>query len=461
LLIFFSKKNMASLIIIAVIYGSIPSTFLSINPSFAAPESGEGESTGVSDEGGNGVLRATITAAKQESKLEGQPITTMVYNGSLVGPTLRASPGDRVELTLVNLLDEPTNVHFHGLHVSPSGDADNVFREVSAGETAKYIIEIPANHPPGMFWYHSHQHGLSYKQVSNGLSGLIEIKGLVDLLPQSLHDIEQRTFAMRDFQIGSDPNVTSQRTVNGQINPEMSIAPGETQLWRLANVGSEAFYNIVLPGYVFHVVAEDGMPVWRVWEAEQLLLPSGKRYDVLVTGGAVGTYPLKALSYYQGCVVCPEAILATLNVEGAGMAPVAIPSDLLSRNDLENLTIDHQRTLLFSSDDEESHYMIDGKVFDHERVDQQVRLGDVEEWRLKNMDDDEHPFHIHINDFQVMSVNGQPYDAHGLQDTVVLPGHGEVVIRIPFEDFAGKFVYHCHIMFHGDGGMMGVVEVVE
>lgn len=77
------------------------------------------------------------------------------------------------------------------------------------------------------------------------------------------------------------------------------------------------------------------------------------------------------------------------------------------------------------------------------------------------MDVDEHPFHIHFNDFQVMSVNGQPYEAPGLQDTVVLPGRGQVVIPIPFEDFAGKFVYHCHIMFHGDGGMMGVVEVVK
>ena len=105
--------------------------------------------------------------------------------------------------------------------------------------------------------------------------------------------------------------------------------------------------------------------------------------------------------------------------------------------------------------------MIDYKMFDPRRVDQHVRLGDLEEWTLRNIDDDEHPFHIHINDFQVMSVNGQPYRARGLQDTVVLPGHGQVVIRIPFDDFSGKFVYHCHIMFHGDGGMMGVVEVVK
>lgn len=385
----------------------------------------------------------------------------MVYNGSLVGPTLRASPGDRIELKLVNSLDEPTNLHFHGLHISPSNNSDNVFREVRPGETANYIIQIPADHPPGTFWYHSHQHSFSYEQVSNGLSGLIEIDGLVDLLPEYLHDVKQRTFAMRDFQIGSDPTAPLQRTVNGQINPKTSIAPGETQLWRLANVGSETFYNIVLLGHVFHIVAEDGMPVWCVWNAEQLLLPSGKRYDVLVTGGAVGTYPLKALSYHQGCVVCPEVTLATLNVEGATVATAEVPSSLIPHNDLGNMTIDRQRTLDFSSNDEEGRYMINGKVFDSERVDQQVRLGDVEEWTLRNMDDDEHPFHIHINDFQVMSINDQPYDAHGLQDTVVLPGHGEVVIRIPFEDFAGKFVYHCHIMFHGDGGMMGVVEVVE
>jgi FtsP/CotA-like multicopper oxidase with cupredoxin domain len=288
--------------------------------------------------------------------------------------------------------------------VSPSGDGDNVFHEVNLGETANYIIEIPADHPPGTFWYHSHQHGLSYEQVSNGLSGLIVIDGLADILPKSLHNIEQRTFAMRDFEIGSDPSAPSQRTVNGQINPETSIAPGETQLWRLANVGSETFYNIVLLGHIFHIIAEDGMPVWRVWNAEQLLLPSGKRYYVLVTGGAVGTYPLKALSYHQGCVICPEVTLATFNVEGATVATAEAPSSLMSRNDLGNLTIDRQRTLVFSSDDEESRYMIDGKVFDPERVDHQIRLGDIEEWTLRNTDDDEHPFHIHINDFQVMSV---------------------------------------------------------
>jgi len=441
------------------------SCILSINPAFATSEPGNGEEgvSGRSNEMGNEVLQTTIIASKQQSKLANQSIPTMVYNGSLVGPTLLASPGDRIELKLVNSLDEPTNLHFHGLHVSPSNNSDNVFRQVGPGETANYTIQIPSNHPPGTFWYHSHLHGLSYEQVSNGLSGLIVIDGLMGLLPESLQGIKQQTIALRDFPISSDPAVPLQRTVNGQINPDISIQPGETQLWRLANIGSETFYDIVLPDHIFHIVAEDGMPVGRVWDAEQLLLPSGKRYDVLVTAGAAGAYPLTALATHLGCVECPEVTMAQLNVEGAPIAPATIPSNLTTPNDLGNQPVNRQRTLVFSSNDEERRYMIDGKVFDPERVDQQVQLGAVEEWAIRNMDGDEqsHTFHIHTNDFQVMSVNGKSYDASGLQDTVVLPGHGEVVIRIAFDDFAGKFVYHCHIMFHGDGGMMGVVEVVK
>jgi len=132
--------------------------------------------------------------------------------------------------------------------------------------------------------------------------------------------------------------------------------------------------------------------------------------------------------------------------------------------------VDKKRELVFSASvsnttmnrfGEQGTNLIDGKVFDHNRVDQIVKLGDLEEWKIKNIDDDDHTFHIHINDFQVMSVNGQPYGAHGLQDTVILPANGEVVVRMQFEDFVGRFVYHCHILPHEDTGMMGTVEVVD
>lgn len=409
---------------------------------------------------GDGVLRATITAAEHQTELGGRRFATMLYNGGLVGPTLRVRPGDRIELTLVNGLGEPTNLHVHGLHVSPTGASDNIFREVSAGDSAHYAISIPTDHQPGVFWYHSHQHHLSYGQVLGGLSGLIVVDGVSDLLPADLGAIEQRVIALRDFQVAADPSAPTVRTVNGRINPSFSLAPGETQLWRLANIGAELFYEVALPGHMFHVVGEDGVPVWRSWEAETLVLPSGKRFDVLVQGGAPGSYPLMALSYHQGCVACPEVALATLTVAGPARAPAALPAGLAPERSLAEAVVDRKRTLVFSSNDEAGEYAIDGQLFVADRVDQRVRLGAVEEWTLRNEDDDEHPFHIHVNDFEVVSVNGQPYEARGRQDTVILPGHGEVVIRIPFDDFTGRFVYHCHILFHGDGGMMGVVEVV-
>jgi suppressor of ftsI len=234
---------------------------------------------------------------------------------------------------------------------------------------------------------------------------------------------------MRDFPVNSDPTVSTFRTVNGKVNPEFNISSGETQLWRLANIGSETFYKIALPGHKLYVIAEDGSPVWDIWEPAELLLPSGKRYDVLVTGAENGSYPIKAPDYYP----YPEITIASINIQGEVKdPPKTIPKSLTPREDLRFVKINVTRELNFSSNDEEGQYMINNKMFDPNRIDQQVRLGDVEEWKLINLDEDEHPFHIHVNDFQVISVNGKPYDAHGLQDTVVIPGYSEVVIRIPF-----------------------------
>ncbi|TVP41872.1 hypothetical protein NARC_10278 [Candidatus Nitrosocosmicus arcticus] len=95
------------------------------------------------------------------------------------------------------------------------------------------------------------------------------------------------------------------------------------------------------------------------------------------------------MATHLGCVECPEVTMAHLNVEGAPIALATIPFNLTTLDDLGNLPVDRQGTLVFSSNDEERRYMIDGKVFDPNRVDQQVQLGDVEEWTIRNMDGNE------------------------------------------------------------------------
>jgi len=426
-----------------------------------------------------GILEVSLIIEEKQGLVGNESVTALVYNGSLMGPTLHIKPGERLVVNLVNEVDQ-TNIHFHGLHVSPTGSSDNIFRVVEPGETAKYMLDIPINHPTGTFWYHPHLHGLATTQVGGGMSGLIKIEGLEDLLPSALNNITQQTFVLKAFPWslnGSSTNPiykwANYFTVNGQINPVINISSGETQLWQFANIDPATFYNITLPGHTFHIIAEDGNPVWEVWDGKNLVLPAGKRFEVLVTGGENGTYPLKSLPYNRsGFSPTSEVTLATVNVQGKDGAQTTevTPSSLVPRHDLGDAQIQTQRTLVFNgSPDNQTATrfgdvgtnQINGKVFDHNRVDYIVKLGDVEEWTLKNSDNEDHTFHIHVNDFQVMSVNGQPYNAHGLQDTVVLPQGGEVVVRIPFTDFVGKFVFHCHILPHEDTGMMGIVEVVD
>jgi len=426
-----------------------------------------------------GILEVSLIVEQKQGMIGNQSVTSLVYNGSIMAPTLHIKPGERLIVNLVNNIDE-TNIHYHGFHVSPVGSSDNVFRVVETGQTARYVLDIPINHPTGTFWYHPHIHGLATTQVGGGMSGLIEIESLKDLLPSSLHNITEQTVALKAFpwslngtSINPIYKWADYFTVNGQTNPTLNISSGETQLWKLANIDPATYYNVTLPGHIFKVIAEDGNPVWEVWDAKSLLLPAGKRFDVLVTGGENGTYPLKSLPYNRsGFSPTSEINLATVNVQGkeGSQTSEVSPSSLVPRQDLGDAQIAVNRTLVFdgSPDNNTANRFgdvgtnqINGKVFNHSRVDYTVNLGDVEEWTLKNTDNEDHTFHIHVNDFQVMSVNGQPYNAHSLQDMVVIPQGGEVVVRIPFTDFVGKFFFHCHILPHEDTGMMGVVEVVD
>ena len=85
------------------------------------------------------------------------------------------APGDVLRLTLANELDQTTNLHTHGLHVSPEGNGDNVFRMVEPGERATYEYVVPTDHPTGTFWYHPHHHGTVADQVFGGLFGALVV----------------------------------------------------------------------------------------------------------------------------------------------------------------------------------------------------------------------------------------------------------------------------------------------
>jgi suppressor of ftsI len=417
----------------------------------------------------DGVLEVELESREQEVEISGAKVRGTVYNGAFVGPTLRLAPGDSLHLRLKNRLKQHTNIHYHGLHVSPSGNSDNIFLMIHPGEDFDYVVNLPEDHDVGSFWYHSHMHMDSESQVFGGLSGVLIVEGLEQLLPEAYRDIAQHVFALKDLQVEDgaiiadniDSNAPTVRTVNGLVEPKLTLRPGETQLWRLANIGADIFYDASFAAQPFVVIAEDGSPVEEPWTAYNLILPPGKRFDVIVRAPEEpGEYLLETASYDQGGDHYPRATLVRVEVAGEVVDPLPPLTAGLAAAPGPVGEIAARREWVFSEDEDTNTFFINGKEFDMDRVDVQPKLGTVEEWTLRNITTEQHPFHIHINDFRVLSVNGVPYDAKGLQDTVVLPPGGEVRVRIPFLDYPGKFVFHCHILAHENGGMMAVVEVV-
>jgi FtsP/CotA-like multicopper oxidase with cupredoxin domain len=137
----------------------------------------------------------------------------------------------------------------------------------------------------------------------------------------------------------------------------------------------------------------------------------------------------------------PEKIIADAEITGRRMLTLSTRSPG---------TLDWQKFKFF----------VDGKSFDPDRVDHRIRLGAVEEWTIVNQDsEDDHVFHIHVNDMLLTKINGEPLADPIWLDTAIVPRKGSITFRSRFLDFTGKFVLHCHMMNHEDLGMMQVVEV--
>jgi len=420
----------------------------------------------------NGVLETTFDVKEGEYEVGGVKVKGMSFTGSFMGPTLLMSPGDTLKINLINNLTEETNLHEHGFHVSPIGISDNVLRVMTPSTSNPVVVETPKDLAAGTYWYHTHIHGLTEGQVMAGLLGTLVVNGLSEQLPTDLQStLQEHLVALHDYQLDKNNNIITQnidsnapttRTVNGMVNPVLTSAPGQTQLLRLGNFSADIWYRLEMGGTKFSVLAEDANPVGRVVQRKTLLLPPGKRYDVLVTWPEEGSYKLRTLTYNQGPDgdVYDEQVLMTVNVAGEPVVTPTQPTTLGPMPDLGAATVDLKRTVVFSEDNKAGKFFINGEQFNGKTM-YTPKLGTVEEWTIKNVTGEDHPFHIHVNDYQVMSVNGQPYNAVSLQDIVRLPAKGEVVIRQRFADYTGKFVFHCHILAHEDNGMMAIVDVTE
>jgi suppressor of ftsI len=433
-------------------------------------------------ESAGGILRATLTVAPTEVIVAGKIVTTTVYNGLYMPPVLKVQPGETIRLRLINGRKSPlpTNVHYHGLGVSPKGNGDNVFIEVDPGAPPfHYNIPIPNDHPQGLFWYHPHFHPDVNSAIAGGLSGGLIIGDILAPLGAEYQGLTERIMLLKDLKLDEngqpvpdpDPAGPTIRTINGLFQPQIEIAPGELQFWRIGNIGANIYYKLRFDEKVpFYIIGIDGNLQNQIIETRELLIPPASRYEVLVRGPHTGKYRLHAEAFNTGPAgdSYPHQLLATLVSRGHEVDPIPLPSVFPPVTDLSELPLDFTRKVVFNDTDDPDVFVIDHKVYDHDRIDQVVKLGDLEEWTVQNKSQELHVFHIHQTDFQVTEINGVRQPFTGYQDTVTLPiattkGPGEIKIRIPFTNplIVGKFVYHCHIVQHADKGMMANIEVVN
>jgi FtsP/CotA-like multicopper oxidase with cupredoxin domain len=475
----------------------------------------------------DGVLEADLTVQFTNVVVNGQKVNLRTYNGGFPGPTLVVKPGDVLRLREVNTLPaEPAtgphqninhphgfndlNLHVHGLNVSPEDSEDNVLVVVRPGETFEHEIHIPSDHPTGTYWYHPHKHGSTSCQVGSGMAGMLlvvdpgkdirSIPGISDALevillfqeiyiqdrPDGVGEVPGMPISVEDFFYGD--RIRYEQTVNGVacneigmdgtiVIPEIHMWPGEVQHWRMCHGGIFQNWLLGIEGHQMHIVAYDGVTLDTMETVDECLFVSGQRRDILVkASNTPGTYAVKRKTYKQAAEAnsWPEKTLFNIVVEDGDPMDMPLPTRLKPpRARLPYITDDEiirKRDVAFSFIDNTAKgiflHTIDGKVFKPGRVDFTMVLDTAEEWVIHNNPASDHPFHIHVNWFELHKVidgagKETVYNPPIWMDCANIPANGSVVIRHRFENYQGKAVFHCHFLSHEDEGMMSIIEIVD
>ncbi len=459
---------------------------------------------------GTGVVTARMTIATKPVSIAGrtvlQPVT---YGGSFPAPTLWVRRGEWLNLQFTNriMFDQlaprgryrpprdttTTNVHFHGLHVPPGttaeGTADDVFLMIHRNETQQYNFRIPHDHPVGLHFYHPHMHGTLNSQMSRGAAGLLYVAGpytdelrrrgirqRLMMLQQAYIQADGRTLTFDDAERENEERALS--LINGQLRPAIDIRPREPQVWSVCNGSTSAFYMLRLDGHVFDVIANDGLALPTVRTQETIALGPGKRTEFIVRGSSTpGTYEFTLDEYNQGVDTWPARVIGSLVVEGPAWMGAELPGlDAHGLPDLRGASITANRRITFDVDEsipegEYGRFTMNGHPFgtnaqgepDAGYVEWTSSVDDTEEWIIQNNTDQDHPFHVHTNPFQVVEITGSPQLAQlDYQDTVVVPRNGGTVrVRTRFTDFSGRILMHCHIIDHEDMGMMTSFRITD
>jgi len=250
--------------------------------------------------------------------------------------------------------------------------------------------------------------------------------------------------------------------VNGQAMPMISIRSGEVQRWRVINASAARVYRLVIPGQTVVHVGNDGGLFEQPREVAEIVLANAERVELLVRGTGSPRRPNKLMTLPYDRYIpqtrprdwdLAQDLVRLQYLAQNPVITVTIPGTMRRIPPLDTTQATATRVISFSQG------LINGKMMDMDRVDVTSRLGATEIWEVENLVGMDHPFHLHGFQFQVLDRNGVPEPYRSWKDVVNVPKHETVRFVVRFDDFAGKWMFHCHILNHEDNGMMGVLEL--
>jgi FtsP/CotA-like multicopper oxidase with cupredoxin domain len=433
------------------------------------------------------LVEANLISASTSLSINGKNAQLLTYNSSLPGSVLRVREGDTVRLKYTNKLPEPSNLHLHGLHISPK--VDQPMLEVKNAGSHVYEFELPKG-SSGTYWYHPHVHGNVAAQMAAGLVGAMIVSGPLDSMPE-LRDAEEKILVLKDLALvngspkehdmmdwmnGQEGNLL---LVNGALKPTLRAAKATLRL-RIINASNARYYNLQLENHPLYLIATDGGFIEKPVALETLLLAPGERAEVLVRLTKEGSFKLQNLPYARGTMMMGgmsgmgrmsemgrmsgssgDAQTTTLMtvIAPSKPKPLPLPSSLMPVEKLDLSKAVVTRRIELSEQMMQAKFYLNKKSFDPNRIDFQGNVNTLEIWELHNKSDMDHPFHLHSYPFQIIDRNGKPESYRAWKDVVNLKKNDLVRIAVPLRDFVGLTVYHCHVVEHEDRGMMGTLEV--
>jgi FtsP/CotA-like multicopper oxidase with cupredoxin domain len=424
----------------------------------------------------------------------GRPVNFWGFNDTVPGPILRYRKGDALNLVVQNDLTVDTAVHWHGVRVPNAMDGVPGVTQhpIKPGATFRYQFPVSDS---GTFWYHPHQ--MSFEQVPRGLYGALIVEEAKPIevdreLVWLFSDVkvDPNSQQVEDFgrvlDIANDGRLGNQVLLNGRAAGaahEISVRAGERLRLRLINAASARIFRLSLPGHVLNVVAHDGQAI-TPYTASEIDLGAGMRVDLVVDclqapGSRVvlGNSDRRSRGPLATLVYRDEA---PLRAKALG-APMQVQANALPEPDLKKAT-DHYIVFQGGMRGSPVIGLVDGKPAKIHEIMEKEKLawtmnfsaqhehalmhdpllyldkGEHVLLRMINETDFAHPMHLHGHFFRVIAINGQANPRREWRDTVLM-GPRESVDVAFVADNPGEWMFHCHILDHAAGGMMGTIAV--